>query len=220
MSDFSDRPFAAGSVFGLRSFRPATELDLPGPLVGVRGNPWGPGENSAECLRGPSDWLSGSPSSTEPHRAGIHGCSCGFYAYFDGSNDAGMFWIIRIPAVIEGYGVVTVGSRGFRCEKARIVAFTQSPWGEFDFSHYPDIPVYETETDMLAEHPTSSPEDFGITPAPPRVDLFGHTLAEQESATEPDDPVTRVRQQAERAAQRRQANLRNIGGINRRQRRL
>lgn len=209
MSDFSDRPFSAGSVFGLRSFRPAPEPAQS--LVGVRGVPWGYGENTAQCLRMPVDWWSGSPTSAELHRAGIHACTCGFYAYFDGSNDAGEFWVTRIPAVIEGYGVVTIGSRGFRCEKARIVAFTQDAFGEFDFSEYPGIPVYKTEADMLAAHPTSSPEDFGITPEPPRrqppsVYLYAAGVL----------GVSGTFQQI----QRRQANLRNIGGINRRQRRL
>lgn len=61
------------------------------------------------------------PVSLVKHRAGQLGCSCGYYAYFDdGSNPHHGSDCVR--GVIEGFGTVTVGSRGFRAEKARLVA--------------------------------------------------------------------------------------------------
>lgn len=57
---------------------------------------------------------------TDEHRPGAQGCQCGFWAYFDGSDEFSSS--DRITAVVRGQGVVTVGSKGFRAEKAEIVA--------------------------------------------------------------------------------------------------
>jgi hypothetical protein len=57
----------------------------------------------------------------EDHRAGSLHCSCGFHAYTDGdSHDYGD--PKRITGIIRGYGVCTEGTRGFRAEKAQLVA--------------------------------------------------------------------------------------------------
>lgn len=47
-------------------------------------------------------------------------CECGFWAY----DEAGFKAHGRVVGVIEGYGKTTVGTKGFRCEKARIVALS------------------------------------------------------------------------------------------------
>lgn len=52
-------------------------------------------------------------------------CTCGFYAYLNGVNDyisAG-----RVIGVVEGYGETLIGRRGFRSNKARILALAPSP---------------------------------------------------------------------------------------------
>lgn len=139
MSDFSDRPLVAGTITGLRSFR----VDKYGRLAGVVHKcVFKPGENLARCRRGvPDEYrytrFNGRPSypdkgegqtSTDVHQVGRRGCECGFYAYFDrGANqyhDSG-----NVLALIEGYGLVTVGSRGFRAEKARLVALVSQRGG-------------------------------------------------------------------------------------------
>lgn len=59
----------------------------------------------------------------EPSEKATHSldtCSCGFYAYYDGSNDYKSD--ARISAVVEGYGETLIGTRGFRASKARIAA--------------------------------------------------------------------------------------------------
>lgn len=139
MTDFSDRPLVAGSVVGLRAF----EVDKLGRLVGpAYGGVFKPGENVGECRRSKGHgWLLSTlsvdpatfrlvqqsaepsepePKKTKPHQVGQVGCTCGFYAYTDERNDYAE--PSRVAAVVEGYGVCTVGDRGFRAEKARLLA--------------------------------------------------------------------------------------------------
>lgn len=47
-------------------------------------------------------------------------CSCGFYGFYDGSNDYKSDG--TVSAVVEGYGETVIGTRGFRSMKAKIVA--------------------------------------------------------------------------------------------------
>lgn len=47
-------------------------------------------------------------------------CECGFWAY----DEAGFKAHGRVVGAIEGYSKTTVGTKGFRCEKARIVALS------------------------------------------------------------------------------------------------
>lgn len=99
-------------------------------------------------------------------------CSCGFYVYQRGSNDfyspdgkvgqAG-----SIGGVVRGYGKVVLCSRGFRAEKAEILALYVDP----DFGNrltaalyrrrlgrnY-DVPVFEDYLKMLDEFPVDDPE--------------------------------------------------------------
>lgn len=107
-SDFTGFDYAAGVATGQRSF----EVTADGKLTGVHQQaPWGPGENVASCI---------TVMGGEGHRPPAVGCGCGFWAYHDGSSyPAG-----PVSGVIEGYGRVTIGPRGFRAEKARIVALT------------------------------------------------------------------------------------------------
>lgn len=173
MSEFSDRPLIAGSILGLRSFRVTDD----GVLTGVMHQQcrFGPGVNEAICLNVLSRYVSaamarimrkkfGWPDPVErPHQAAEKGCTCGFYAYFDGSNDYALYWRLErmfhsAPAgftgIIEGTGLVTVGSRGFRAEKARLVALVvpdadvqvKRPWGAMIFTL---IALFDLATGML-----------------------------------------------------------------------
>lgn len=142
MSEFSDRPLVAGSLIGTRSFR----VDKLGRLTGVTHREvWRPGLNVAECRKGqgslgaymsggtfyytfsttaaPKITLPTEPKSEneEPHQVASLDCACGFYAYTDDEanphHEDG-----NVLAVVEASGVATVGTRGFRAEKAEIVA--------------------------------------------------------------------------------------------------
>lgn len=124
-TDCTGYEFAAGSIKGLRGFA----VDSLGRLSGVHHSMiWKPGENVAHCASAtePDPDHPAEPGTAEAdvwkrHRPGrcdddAHGC--GLWAYHDGTAyEAG-----DVHGVIEGYGRTTVGTKGFRCEKARIVA--------------------------------------------------------------------------------------------------
>jgi hypothetical protein len=139
VSLFSDRDFVAGSLTRLRSFR----VDEFGRLTGVRHkHVWQPGVNEAKChaawaairaghVHRLSPSLSLSFSGPEPvaaqapepvHVVGQLNCTCGYYAYFD-EGDNPHHEQGNVLALVEGHGVTTVGSRGFRCSKASIAVF-------------------------------------------------------------------------------------------------
>lgn len=128
--DFTGYEFALGSVFGVRRFR----VDRLGRLTGVHvRDVWTPGENVATCrtytfrfagvdevVKAPADKPHGAtPADT---------CPCGFYAFTTLTDtrwtpDDGPY----VEGVIEGYGRTVIGTKGFRCEKARIVAVIIPP---------------------------------------------------------------------------------------------
>ena len=195
MSDFSDRPFVAGSLIGIRSFKPIGER-LFAPVQ--RHPAWVPGENVAECRR-PLMFSVMPPVEALDHRAGSMGCRCGFYAYFDlGSNPHHQLG--NVLGLIEGYGVTTVGTRGFRCEKARIVALIAPEPPDFDlgfvFASYPDVPVFQSVQAAVAEFPLTVPE--GTPETPPGLDVqisvSASSFAQQMKAMQ--DAVTAMAKQA------------------------
>jgi hypothetical protein len=223
VSDFSDRPFVAGSLIGLRAFAVDDLGRLSGPAFG---GIFKPDENVATCggdspygkmnaqlnpaLR--ASWTFTIPTGTwtpvevddtplsetakapvrskqPPHVVAGVNCGCGYYAYFNGDNTYAQ--TDRVSAVVEGYGVCTVGDRGFRASKARLVALvlpdTEQKSRDRHARHYdsvypelicrpravavntvqirrnyPDVPVYPTVAAALAEHPLTPPK------APPR----------------------------------------------------
>jgi hypothetical protein len=96
-----------GSVRGMRTFR----VRLDGRLASVnRPHVWSPGTNTAQC------------QTTEGECQGYVGhprCTCGFYAYHDGSEgDAQGI----VTGIIDGFGCATIGTKGFRVSKAKILA--------------------------------------------------------------------------------------------------
>lgn len=83
-------------------------------------------------------------------------CGCGFWAYDEHSfSEHG-----DVVGVIEGYGRTTIGTKGFRCEKARIVALCRER--EKDYMSlslwlrlqqlYPAAKFYEELDDMVTAH--------------------------------------------------------------------
>jgi len=145
MSNFSDRPLYTGTLTGIRSFK----VDDYGRLTAVNyPGVWTPGENVATCRSDAigSIWsplvsmmrisVETAPAEKKEaegpkHQVASHSCGCGFYAYYDRRHnphhDKG-----QVLGLVEGYGVMTVGSRGFRAEKARIVALVKTR-GAFPF---------------------------------------------------------------------------------------
>lgn len=140
---FSGLEFAAGTAKGARSFR----VDELGRLTGIHfPQVWTPGENVAECR------------ASEPHKeGGFPDCRCGFYGYYDGSNN--YYRAGYISGVVEGYGEAVMGSRGFRVMKARIVALSVDSNVPVNVAYlvrrnYASIPQFDSFARMVAEFPT------------------------------------------------------------------
>lgn len=194
MSEFNDRAFVAGSLTGIRSFKidPLGRLTgvihetiwLPGENVAVCRKAlvltfnYG-GTVYGSMLTDPSDIyrsFMGLPPATKkqpakaeveaaPHSTAGLGCQCGFYAYFDEfSNPHHLDG--QIHGLIEGYGVATVGHRGFRCEKAKLQALIVKPNHDRPLHrlvtrNYPDVPVFESKKAALIEFPLTPQEPAG-----------------------------------------------------------
>lgn len=190
---FSERPFVAGSLTGIRSFK----IDRFGRLRATQINVvWTPGENLARCMKDQfntsSTFLSMLSLSipkqiykvdpvngmitpvteydepkvepapkTPDHRVATLGCTCGFYAFFD--NDENQWHEPgQIKGLIEGYGLTTVGTRGFRCEKAKIRALIlperrRTTATDAVQRNYPDLPVFASRRLAFAEFPLTPP---------------------------------------------------------------
>lgn len=192
MGEFTAPEFSIQPVIGARAF----DVDKLGRLRGVS-HPqiWTPGENEASCrvnedtsyailinaftsayFRAAGGYVTpstapiyystatgGAASPKPPH--GLVGCSCGFYGYYDGSND--YHKPERVSGVVEGYGEVVIGTRGFRATKARIVALTipgDVPFGTANRvrHNYRDVPFYDSFEAMVSAYPTDV--EVGLTP--------------------------------------------------------
>jgi hypothetical protein len=95
-----------------------------------------------------------------PH--GIDECHHGFYGYYEGSND--YYRPGRVSGVIEGFGQAVVGTRGFRCMKARIVALhipadVPAEVAALVQAKYPAAAIFDTFERMVAEYPPDKPDD-------------------------------------------------------------
>jgi len=174
---FGQMDFALGSVRGARTFKLGPDDHLMGLVFQ---SIWLPGLNNAECRRmGGVDKPFYIPVSkraiTEgettdlreaPHS--IAGCSHGFYAYYDGSNDYHNTGDIH--GMIEGYGEVVIGTRGFRAMKAKIVALSFAETIRLadkdrvlaTMHTYAGVPIFDTFEMMVSAYPPSKGEDPSI----------------------------------------------------------
>lgn len=170
--EFSGVDFAIGSVFGHRIFG----VNIKGELEPVsQSGPWFPGENVAVCKKHPSK------NQVEPKRDDeeysdynkriaewrndhdFEDCEHGFYAYFDGHDNGYTYNKMHVSGVIEAYGEVLVGTKGFRATKAKVVALSIAPvdglWRLEEFvvdrlrANYPKVPIFASELAMRAEFP-------------------------------------------------------------------
>lgn len=88
-------------------------------------------------------------------------CMCGFYAYLTGHNE--YHTDDRATGIIEGWGEVLIGTKGFRATKARVVALWAGTFAERDGlrQSYPGVPIFDSLTNMRAAYPTTRIEEFG-----------------------------------------------------------
>lgn len=83
-------------------------------------------------------------------------CACGFYAYYDGSDDYNEDGFVS--GVVEGFGETLIGTRGFRAMKSRIVALRISKkvpeqLAKLIARNYADIPQFTSFKQMVAAFP-------------------------------------------------------------------
>ena len=130
LDDFGGVEFQITPIRGVRAFR----VDATGQLLSVHHiHRWTSGENLADCKSPWAKYLVGGvvryyaaggevrPNvDAEPYEHDMADCMCGFYGFLDGSADYHNPG--RVEGVIEAYGDVYLGTRGFRTTKARIVA--------------------------------------------------------------------------------------------------
>lgn len=128
-------------------------------------------------------FVPGTPGCSRPHHDGIDPLhTCGFYAYtatadnpYLESNHG-----LHVEGVIQGFGRTIIGTKGFRCGKARILALVlphhihggdrdklnprerdlSDATDELLRQTYPNTPVFPTREAMLREFPLTHPEDL------------------------------------------------------------
>lgn len=142
VTDFDGFELAIGTIYGMRSWRVMHGLLRP---IHHSDEPWHAGENVARCIY-----------NTHPVPNEL--CMCGYYAYTEPQTAPSTY----VRGVIAGYGRTLIGSKGFRCEKARIVAFLD-PRGMSLYGgrrtykalrdSYPDVPIYHSQRAMLRAFP-------------------------------------------------------------------
>lgn len=151
--------FVAGTIFGLRVF----DVDFLGRIKSAnQPHVWRPGWNTAVC-HSPYGHHSPVPARN---------CGCGIYA-FSGVRGRRR-WTDKdarhtILGIIEASGRVLIGERGFRAEKARIVALWDGWTCHFGADvkavkhNYPDIPFYTRKRAMLRAFPPYETQHY-LTP--------------------------------------------------------
>lgn len=171
-SDFQGIELALGSVQGYRSWR----VEVDGKLKALHQTGlWMPGENKAECLAYPNkdvvpeiegeDWRD-TKKRREAWRADhqMIDCAHGFYAYFNASQLETN--APSIHGVVEGYGEVLIGTKGFRATRARIIALCLESfsgiWNLDPFvvkkirANYPSAAFFDSTFAMQEEFPADS----------------------------------------------------------------
>lgn len=190
MSDFTGIPFVAGDVRGVRTW----SVDPLGRLISPSYRTvWTPGENAASCKKDEGAGIWGNmtfrlttnnyfigdagtvkvekadpdPTTTKGKPAHSQAnCTCGFYAYSNGTNDYADY---GVTGVIQGYGETQLGTRGFKCAKATILAVhipahkgkklknnvvsSKNDHYERLRDNYPDVAFFDNYAEMLNDFP-------------------------------------------------------------------
>lgn len=163
-SDFSSAPFYGTSLFGLRAFK----VDHTAHLKAIGHEyTWVADLNVARCMPSTLSWvgLSGQkrPDKETPHEAWLT-CQCGFYAYVDGTNSyfsecnvgcgdgCNNDYHRKVAGVVEAWGRMIIGSRGFRAQYARIRGLVLGEKFAAVAKHYP-VPVFASVDELVAEFP-------------------------------------------------------------------
>jgi hypothetical protein len=155
------RPLVAGTLLGYRTWRPARrwtrvpEGALPLTAVTRRHIIWTP--TLRACCSPP--WI--APRHREAvvppdHHAPFAGCRCGIYAWYQ-PDDTGILHA-GVFGAVEASGIILMGDRGFRSERARIVGVVTRNRRVAAACDEAGIDVYRHRRDLLRDHP---PHDIG-----------------------------------------------------------
>jgi hypothetical protein len=197
---------AIGTVRGLRQWSLATpDLNsdpartgwMPQPMKGATGAfRWQNGVNEASCNK--------DKSHQPPVDVDKNGraCGCGFWAYWTigylasgGAMKVDTSTALPITGLIEGTGRTLVGERGFRCQRARIVALapafsvqTDSPpdYGDVYRRHLPRSRVV---TGSGQAHPGRNATEREIYEAQQRADAWMGIIQDRLQLMYPDSKV-------------------------------
>lgn len=167
--EFSGYEVSLGVMRGLRGWH----IDKYGRLVGMSFRViWTPGENVARCYKEFLDYECDLCSArvtvsyynfcrctwkrklrNDEHS--MKECAHGFYAYHDGIMDYEYNGGPDAVGVIEGWGESVLGTRGFRCSKAKIAALVIKKKSDEPRIReiYPDVPLFSSSRKMLKRHP-------------------------------------------------------------------
>ncbi|HET6949996.1 MAG TPA: hypothetical protein VFI47_06465 [Acidimicrobiales bacterium] len=173
MSQISDacgggdgRALVAGSLRGYRTWRLQRRPRAGAlPLTSVtRRVVWTP-TLTARCTPDPTA-VPGPGSSTpadDDHPAPAPGCRCGVYGWYD-PTDTGIVHA-RVFGVVEASGLVLMGDRGFRAERATVAAVVSRNRRLTAACARAGIAVYRRRRDLVRDYP---PEDLSSLLGDPR----------------------------------------------------
>jgi hypothetical protein len=147
------RLLVPGSLRGYRTWRLRRRRCVAGqlPMTSItrRRVVWTP-VLTASCNPRDIDRLA-EPTADADHRAPERGCTCGIYAWYV-SDDSAM-----LPGhafgVIEATGVVLMGDRGFRAERARVVAVATRNRRLASACQRAGIAVFTRRRDLVRTYP-------------------------------------------------------------------
>jgi hypothetical protein len=155
------RPLVVGTLRGYRTWGSLNRWakvpsgSLPLTSVAQRHVVWTP-TLTARCIPPESFTLGSAPSVlAHDHPSPSAGCHCGIYAWY-APDDTGIL-SGHIFGVIQASGVILMGDRGFRAERARITAVVTRNRRIAAACAEAGITVYRSRRKLLADHP---PEDL------------------------------------------------------------
>lgn len=162
MDRFSGFEPEVGEIRALRSFRIGRDARLY-PLFSDHA--WSEGMNTARCRA--TDLVRRREAE---HLVVDPDCTCGFYAYADEEGAAEYPHARHVLAVVACWGRIVAGTRGLRCEHARVEALWMSPVVPAELAsrvsdNYPGAITHSDKQAMLAGHPPT-PVDCYETPSP------------------------------------------------------
>lgn len=115
----TDAPLIAGSLYGLRTWRVATDTDGEYLIAVSNGTRWPTA----------GGWVEASCGARRDHAAPAAECECGIHAWHPRRSSARRVLAGRFeqPGIVEAAGAVELQHDGFRAERARPYALVVTP---------------------------------------------------------------------------------------------